>query len=232
MQQDKLLTTVREMVTQELSGTSFHTDVEKFKQEVGIRIFEGSKVVILIEAPSSRAQILHELIDVLDKRILPGDFAIWIPVLNRWDIMQPIMDKLARKFPDRVAFVVQISSATQTKHTRPQFALHVPFSADPGNQTTSLSYISKNGCRAFSHEHVRQTCNSGKQCKHRPKTVSNPDDDDATPANDDEVPIGDKAICDDHLFAFEEPPPPTSSFNLNLCFYFNVFNKLNTHVFH
>ena len=68
------------MVAKEMLECSIHCAIAMFKQEVSNRVFKSSKILILVEAPCSRPQIVHGLIDIFDKNQLPDEFAYWIPL--------------------------------------------------------------------------------------------------------------------------------------------------------
>ncbi len=189
---------MQEKVADIMLKISINTNFDNFRLEVEARIFPGSRVVAIIDAPTSRSSTLYALIDkcvgLLSK---PQQWRLWVPLLQRFELLGQLQTNLQEKFPNRFPYVVTAHGQdrnthdinTQRSHNQPSFGIVVS-----AKNERVATFVSKTGSSAKTHEHLRAVCADPK-CKFR--------GDSNTEAPASEVHHHDNAVASQQLF-FEE----------------------------
>ena len=75
--------------------------------EVQSQVFPSSKPIVYIECPTSRATVFHNFLKLHEK--FPKQFASFVPLGSRVDMLSGVLIALTKKWPSRPIFVVQMS---------------------------------------------------------------------------------------------------------------------------
>ena len=150
------------LVEKHLIHVALHSDSKSFLADCSSRICTVNKAIILLEAPTSKARILHEFVKIAAE--LPKKASVYIPVGSRLDILSSMMTVVKRTWPGRAAFTVSTSGEQQSMRSRSTFAIYLPAESYAQRVPTILSTT---GCRAKVAEGIRLRCKDAK-CPCRP----------------------------------------------------------------
>ena len=114
----------------------------------------------MVEAPTSKAKVLHEFMKLRDS--FPQNWSLWLPVGGRLDLLSAMHGMVAKFFPTRSCFVIQLGFDKQSSRTKPSYALYCPMQSD----VPIPVFVSCHGCRAKASEGLRFRCVDD-ICKHR-----------------------------------------------------------------
>ena len=113
---DPVLAKARDLAQQEIAHIAVHEDEKAFVADIGARILSHHKCIVVLEAPTSKAVVLHNMLKL---RIFPAKFALWILCGNRIDLLSAMQSAVERLWPKRAVFSVLVGGERQRKNRRP-----------------------------------------------------------------------------------------------------------------
>lgn len=152
---DPVMEKATTLMEAESDHITIHTSRSDFEKDVQTRVLKSHKPIIVIEAPSSKPRVFHDLLkfaDSLDK--LSASY--FIPVGCRTELLSTVVAALGRAHPKRIAYVVQLGYEPQTQRTRSSFAVYMPATVKSG--VAVPCFVSLSGCRAKAMEGLRLRC--------------------------------------------------------------------------
>ncbi len=156
---DPVLQRAKDMAEAELAHISVHRQEEAFMSDVKARVLQQHKSVVILEAPTSKASVLFNMLKL--HTCFPEKFSLWIPVGGRLDLLSAMDAAVTRLFPTRLVFSVVLGQEKQKKNKRSEYALWMPCE---GESAPSLIDCSK--IVAKSSECLRQRCTIA-TCPHK-----------------------------------------------------------------
>ena len=131
-----MLPLVKTAVSKIMLQISTHTELDKFLAECDSRLLGSSKVMIYIEASTSRPKFVYELFELLPKILQkPRQWCLWCPLQCRFELIGKLMEQMQTTHASKAAFVVYCSHehkkskkpSNQRHSSRPSMALYIPF---------------------------------------------------------------------------------------------------------
>ena len=175
---------------------NMHVSVDSFMRDVQTRIFPSAKIIVFLDAQTSRPPLLFAFLSNLTN--LPGHNLVFIPVGRRYQLLAGMMEKLQAVCPGRTPFVVQRGTGQdQSERNRPSYAVFLP----AANSSKVPQNVRMAGCPSRASEGLRLACTSP-TCPGRPTGAGSVN-------VMDEVDAADKEATHDLEDMFTEEEDPT-----------------------
>ena len=168
---DPVLARAKDLAQEELVHISVHSNGNDWKEDVSSRVLASHKAIVFIDAPTSKSSILHAFLKL--QTAFPAQFAIWMPVGSRFDIIAAMQGVFTKAWPKRPLYIVMLGKGQQSARNKPSMALFMPLCAEE----SAPLVVSNEGCRAKASEGLRLRC-ANPNCKHRPGVKTGEADDD------------------------------------------------------
>lgn len=168
---DPIAAKAMDLAEGEMLHVSMHSGEAHWATEIESNVFPTSKPIIYIECPTSRPTTFVAFLKLAPH--FPKSYSLYIPLGCRFDLGPTLVSLVARHLGGRKAYVIMISTGSQSLRIKPSFALYSPMDSKEEIPT----HVSLKGCRATSVEGIRLRC-LDKGCLLRPEKPqkSKPDD--------------------------------------------------------
>ena len=177
--EDPVLSKARGLAQQDLARISIFRDASQFVADMNSRLLPQHKVLFMLEAPTSKPRILHTLLATV-KQCLPSQWAMWVPIGGRFDLLSAMESALTKAFPKRDVYTVTLGRQKQTAKAKNHHALFIPFESSK----EVPERIDIGGCSGKSSECLRLRCNVA-ACPHFQALKASEDDESTLDENMD-----------------------------------------------
>jgi len=175
----------RELAFGDLSHITIENDVARLQQALRTRVMPSSRVLYMVDAPTSRIRCVLDLIqsvETISKEFKNTEFQLLVTCGHRLDLLAAVHSNLSTRWAQKQAYVVQVPNSTvQAQRNLPSYVVYMP--GDTVRGKTWPTALVMTNVKASSHECLRLICRDAK-CLFRgtdPSSLDDTDVDDREP---------------------------------------------------